>query len=256
MVRFIFREVTDRLDTVEGALTGSLFAKQDTELVLETEDGPYPVSLSSGELLRLENVRLYRIQIRQGRVLVSAIEHRPNSRPPLAAIVSASVIVSSAPSLEARLDSILGDLQQVTTNDNLKAKPVALYSYDYSTGSFVPIRSDMYGRLFIFTVDRFTSFAFGQYEAYVSLSATNNTSGISLVSIYSHPRVSYWVRCGGACDINVYVSRDNASWRLVKSTSLPSAGEYLDYFETAYKHVKVEVPTTNIDVEIEIARNR
>jgi hypothetical protein len=40
-----------------------LFAKQDTELVLETEDGPYPVSLGSGELLRLVEFVLERLLV-------------------------------------------------------------------------------------------------------------------------------------------------------------------------------------------------
>jgi hypothetical protein len=187
---------------------------------------------------------------------VSAIEHKPNSRPPLAAIVSASVIVSSAPSLEARLDSILGDLQQVDTDDARKAKPVSLYGLYRGGQVWTPVSVVSDGGLRVFPHDSIGAFAFGAYNWYASISAASNTSGISLVSVYSHPRVSYWVRCSGACDINVYVSRDGTSWRLVKSTSLASAGEYLDYFETAYRYVKVEVPTTNIDVEIEIARNR
>jgi len=167
--------------------------------------------------------------------------------------------------IKSVLDSILSDLQQVTTGDNLKAKPMIFYALGNT--DFVPypvlgtrVYSPTFGRyvtqLHTRPIDATGSYAFGQNGVYASLTAANNTAGLSLINATALPRVSYWVRCSGACNINVYVSRDNASWRLVKSTSLSAAGEFIDYFETAYKYVKVEVPTTGIDIEIEIVRNR
>lgn len=105
--RFIFRDVIDRID-IDNALSGTLLAKEQTKLVIVTEDGPYPFELEKGKALLLENVPVGRIQIESGKVLLTGYVHEPDAtKPPKAVLTGEIVSIESAPTLENRLDEII-----------------------------------------------------------------------------------------------------------------------------------------------------
>lgn len=156
--------------------------------------------------------------------------------------------------LRDRLDAIRADLEQaITQYKSLRAGAMVVAGYYGPTGDIKELVTDSVGRLNIATAE---TGAFDVQVWYTSITATDNKSGFALGLFTRKPRISFWTRCGGACNVNVYVSRNNADWRLVKTYTLPSAGSITDYFETAYPYVKIEVPTTGIDVEIEACAKR
>jgi len=93
-------------------------------------------------------------------------------------------------------------------------------------------------------------------SAYGSIASGDNTAGFSVSLEVAHrSHVEVWCKLGGAGDIKVYGSRNGTDWRLVDSASLSAAGEWHKGYLNGYPHIKVEVPTTGIDVEIEITAN-
>jgi len=89
-----------------------------------------------------------------------------------------------------------------------------------------------------------------------AVSASENTAGLEAVLQAGYRRVvEVYVRCGGACDIEVYGSIDGSEWRLVEKTSLGGAGEWHAGYMNGFPWVKVRVPTKGIDVVIEITAN-
>jgi len=97
---------------------------------------------------------------------------------------------------------------------------------------------------------------FTNVSTYGSIASGDNTAGFSVSLEVAHrAHVEVWVKLGGAGDIKVYGSRNGSDWRLVDSDSLSAAGEWHKGYLNAYKYIKVEVPTTGIDVEIEITAN-
>lgn len=146
--------------------------------------------------------------------------------------------------------------------------PVQLYVVHVADGTLRPLRSwiiDANGNAFLISLiqtwNNNSSAGIGWYRTYASVAAANNTAGLVHSHIkHSRNRVSIWVRCSDACSINYYVSYDNASWRQLRDSagnpitdSIPAGGgEMMRYLETAYPYIRIEVPTTGIDIEVEV----
>lgn len=97
---------------------------------------------------------------------------------------------------------------------------------------------------------------FTNTNTYGSIASGDNTAGFSVTLEVAHrSHVEVWVKVSGAADIKVYGSRNGSDWRLVDSDSLSAAGEWHKGYLNGYPHIKVEVPTTGIDVEIELTAN-
>jgi hypothetical protein len=86
-----------------------------------------------------------------------------------------------------------------------------------------------------------------------SITAVNNTAGFS-VAINNDWRtlVEFRVTLGGAGTINVQVSFNGTDYYTVWSYSLSAAGTYVDWDLCAAPYFRINVPTTGIDVAIDI----
>ncbi|MHA1642260.1 MAG: hypothetical protein ACTSVX_05965 [Promethearchaeota archaeon] len=84
-----------------------------------------------------------------------------------------------------------------------------------------------------------------------SVKAANNNSGLS-VTLDTEGRniLEGYVTVSNTATIKVYGSIDNENWRLTDTTSTNNT-KHLYYFN-AFRFVKIEVPTTGIDITIEI----
>lgn len=87
-----------------------------------------------------------------------------------------------------------------------------------------------------------------------SITATDNTAGFSItLDKGGRPYVNIYYSAGGAATIHLKVSRDGINWRTLKTYSLTVAGEGTDIIQgVAYPYVKLETPTTGIDVVFEV----
>lgn len=116
---------------------------------------------------------------------------------------------------------------------------------------------DEYGRVLI----SFPSELLEQYRlvwASGSISAAENVSGF-YVELYkdTRPNVNIYVRTGGAATIYVKVSIDGVTWRTIVTAPYGGAVEmFWDFWDLVYPYVRVETPTTGIDVEFEIVASR
>jgi hypothetical protein len=99
---------------------------------------------------------------------------------------------------------------------------------------------------------------FKPVSAYGSIAAVDNVAGFSIVlDKGGRPNVNVYYRLRGAGEVYLKVSRDGVNWRTVKTYSLASAGEGIDIIQgIAYPFVRLETPTTGIDVEFEIVASR
>jgi hypothetical protein len=91
-----------------------------------------------------------------------------------------------------------------------------------------------------------------------SISAVDNTAGFSVVlNKGGRPNVNVYYNLGGAGTIYLKVSIDGATWRTLKTYTLAGPGEGVDTIQgVAYPYVKLETPTTGIDVVFEIVASR
>ena len=117
--------------------------------------------------------------------------------------------------------------------------------------------SDEYGRVVISTPKELLD-EFKPVSVYGSITATDNVSGFSIVlDKGGRPNVNIYYRLGGAGDVYLKVSRDGVNWRTLKTYSLVVAGDGIDIVQgIAYPFVRLETPTTGIDVEFEIIASR
>jgi hypothetical protein len=99
---------------------------------------------------------------------------------------------------------------------------------------------------------------FKPVSAYGSITATDNTTGFSIVlDKGGRPNVNIYYGLGGAGEVYLKVSRDGVNWRTIKTYSLSTAGEGIDVIQgIAYPYLRLETPTTGIDVEFEIVASR
>lgn len=98
---------------------------------------------------------------------------------------------------------------------------------------------------------------FSPVSASDTIAAASNTSGLEVaLDTGGRPYVEVFVSTSDAATIEIYASTDGATWRLIETVTLSSAGTYHDGWFNAYRWVKVKVPTTNIDITIEITASR
>ena len=254
-------------EVVEFTVTFAIQAIEKSIVLIRSKNRVSEVELDAGSVLTLGPIYLSEVVVKSGRIRLTYWLKNMILFP--GGLANLDVALSTRAS-ESTLQQILSDLQQVTTSDGLKAKPTLIYGID-GTGNIIPIdvkpfqsAYGLVGILYSTLLDNFNIHVFGQASWYASITATQNTSGLSLITTYPLPLVEAWVRCGGACTVNYYVSRDNTNWRPVRDANnnivqdqLTTAGEIGPrFFRTAYRYFKVEVPTPNIDIEIEIVRNR
>jgi len=91
-----------------------------------------------------------------------------------------------------------------------------------------------------------------------SVAAADNTAGLTVtLDKGGRPFVDVYYNVGGAADIYIEVSKDGSTWRPLDSVSPTSAEEkLLQYPWVGHRYVRVRVPTTGIDVELEITASR
>jgi len=116
---------------------------------------------------------------------------------------------------------------------------------------------DEYGRVEV-SAPREILDEFKPVSSYGSITATDNTAGFSIsLSKGGRPNLNVYYRLGGAGTVYLKASVDGAMWRTIKTYSLSAAGEGIDVIQgVAYPYVKLETPTTGIDVEFEIVASR
>ena len=116
---------------------------------------------------------------------------------------------------------------------------------------------DEYGRIEVSAPKEILD-EFKPVTAYGSITATDNTTGFSIVlDKGGRPNVNIYYGLGGAGVVYLKVSRDGAMWRTLKTYSLSTAGEGIDVIQgIAYPYVRLETPTIGVDVEFEIVASR
>lgn len=116
---------------------------------------------------------------------------------------------------------------------------------------------DEYGRVVVSTPSELLN-EFKPVSASGSIAATDNTTGFSVtLDKGGRPFVNVYYRLGGAGEVYLKVSRDGATWRTLKTYTLPAAGEGLDTVPgVSYPYVRLETPTTGVDVEFEVVASR
>ena len=91
------------------------------------------------------------------------------------------------------------------------------------------------------------------YEAETSgeIAAAENTSGYTLTLNKGYAQlVQFMVYVGGAAEIHIMTSPDDANYATLWTKSMTSAGWYTDWDFNAFPYFAVSVPTTDIDVKI------
>jgi hypothetical protein len=90
------------------------------------------------------------------------------------------------------------------------------------------------------------------------VTASENQSGVELVlNKGGRPNVNVYYSLSGAGNVNVEVSLDNSSWRLLDTIALSPAGSGLKIYQgIAYPYVRVRTDAVNVDVEFEIVASR
>jgi len=89
-----------------------------------------------------------------------------------------------------------------------------------------------------------------------SITASSNTGGLTCDLQVDHRSVlEVWVSCGGACSIEVYGGIDSSNYRKLDVQSLTASGEWSKGYLNAFPYIRVKVPTTSINVTIEITAN-
>ena len=85
-----------------------------------------------------------------------------------------------------------------------------------------------------------------------SIDAASNTSGLSVTLDTENRILVHWyVELSGSGDIKLYVSKDNTGWKEIMSKS--GVTKWTDWDFIGFRYVKIEVPTTGIDVSILIS---
>jgi hypothetical protein len=78
-----------------------------------------------------------------------------------------------------------------------------------------------------------------------------------LLSTGGRPNVNVYYSLGGAGTVYLKVSVDGVTWRTLKTYTLAGPGEGVDIIQgVAYPYVRLETPTTGIDVVFEIVASR
>lgn len=91
-----------------------------------------------------------------------------------------------------------------------------------------------------------------------SITAADNTSGF-YIELYKggRPNLNLYYRVGGASTIFIKGSVDGVTWRTIETiTTLTGEEKTIAFQGVAYPYVRVETPTTGIDVEFELVASR
>jgi hypothetical protein len=116
---------------------------------------------------------------------------------------------------------------------------------------------DEYGRVVVSTPKELLD-EFKPVSVSGSIPATDNTAGFSIVlNKGGRPNVNIYYSLGGPGTVYLRVSVDGVTWRTLRTYTLADAGEGVDIIQgVAYPYVKLETPTTGVDVEFEVVASR
>jgi hypothetical protein len=176
------------------------------------------------------------------------------------------------------INALYGDLISQYTRRSAEANEALLPKVDLLTDYVretrdvvVRLKMDEYGNVGIIIAEPLDEYGrvktappselldeFKPVSASGSISATDNTAGFSVtLNKGGRPNVNVYYSLGGAGTVYLKVSVDGVAWRTLKTYTLDSAGEGVDIIQgVAYQYVKLETPTTGIDVEFEIVASR
>jgi len=86
-----------------------------------------------------------------------------------------------------------------------------------------------------------------------SVTAAENTAGLAVpINNGSKTLVQFRVTLGAAGEIRLEASPDGVNYYLLWKKTLEAAGDYCDWDFVAFPYFRVNVPTTGIDIEVEI----
>lgn len=145
----------------------------------------------------------------------------------------------------SRLTELIGEVRD-------KVVKVSIDEYG-RVGVIISEPIDEYGRVRTSTEEAFTP-----VSNRASVTASQNAYGVSVSLITNgRPNVNVYYKLGGAGDVYVEVSLDGTTWRVLEHITLSESSEGLKIYQgIAYKYVRARVPTTSIDVELEITASR
>ena len=91
-----------------------------------------------------------------------------------------------------------------------------------------------------------------------SITASSNTAGLSItLSKGGRPNVNVYYSLDGPGTVYLKASWDGSTWRTLKTYTLTQAGEGVDVVQgIAYPYLRLETPTTGINVTLEIVASR
>ena len=139
---------------------------------------------------------------------------------------------------------------------NVGANTAGLASESTLSGISSRLDVDLSTRASESTLSSFSG-RFEPVSASDSVAAGDNTAGLSVqVTADGRPNMELYYNVGGAATINVYGSNDGSTWRPTDSFTTSGADEDTLFYYNAYRYVKVECPTTGIDVTLEVTCSR
>ena len=112
---------------------------------------------------------------------------------------------------------------------------------------------DTYGRVRV-SVDQ----AFEPVSASGSVQSAYNTNGLAVpLQTNGRPYVNVYYNVSGSATLYIQVSNDGVNWKTYATVSISSASsQVLPYSGIAYKYVQAYVPTTGINIELEVSASR
>ena len=155
----------------------------------------------------------------------------------------------------SNLDVALSTRASESTLSGVKSQTDKL-TFDGSNYLYVNVGGDTVGLALDSTLSSFSG-RFEPVSASDSVAAGDNTAGLSVqVTADGRPNMELYYNVGGAATINVYGSNDGSTWRPTDSFTTSGAEEDALFYYNAYRYVKVECPTTGIDVTLEVTCSR
>lgn len=162
---------------------------------------------------------------------------------------------STLQSILNQLDVALSTRASESTLSGVKTQTDKL-TFDGSNYLYVNVGGDTVGLALDSTLSSFSG-RFEPVSATDSVAAGDNTAGLSVqVTADGRPNMELYYNVGGAATINVYGSNDGSTWRKTDVITTSGADEDTLFYYNAYRYVKVECPTTSIDVTLEVTCSR
>lgn len=163
----------------------------------------------------------------------------------------------------SRQTSILSDIygEQVVTAELVKQirdKVVKISLDQYgNVGVIIAEPLDEYGYVKV-SSQRAVEDAFSPVTARTIVTAANNIYGVELaIATKGRPNINLYYSLGGAGTIYVEGSIDGVNWRTIDTITLSGAGEGVRIYQgIAFPFVRARVPTSGIDVVLEIVASR